>query len=219
MKRIIQFGEDVPGYALPVLNEREIRAAAGILFAIMFVAIQRASLLQDFTLIKYGVTFFLIDILTRVFINPRYAPTLILGRLIVRNQAPEYVAATPKRFAWIIGVVIGAILFIHLVVSNSWSPISGILCTICLLFLFFEAAFGICLGCKLYALIGGKKPELCPGEVCEANEKQEIQKTSGGQWLIVLGFVVFIILTVYLFNDTYSEQPYDLFGIMEKFNN
>ena len=36
MSGIIKFGEDVEGYNIPVLNEREIRAAAGILFLIMF---------------------------------------------------------------------------------------------------------------------------------------------------------------------------------------
>jgi len=32
MNKIINFGEDVAGYNIPVLNEREIRAAAGILY-------------------------------------------------------------------------------------------------------------------------------------------------------------------------------------------
>ena len=30
--KIIKFGEDVDGYNIPVLNEREVRAAAGLLF-------------------------------------------------------------------------------------------------------------------------------------------------------------------------------------------
>jgi hypothetical protein len=34
-----QFGETVKGYKIPVLNEREIRASAGILFLFMFIAI------------------------------------------------------------------------------------------------------------------------------------------------------------------------------------
>ena len=36
MKNIIQFGEEVEGYTIPVLNEREIRASAGIYFLMMF---------------------------------------------------------------------------------------------------------------------------------------------------------------------------------------
>jgi hypothetical protein len=38
MSSIVKFGEDVEGYGIPVLNEREIRAAAGLLFLMMFVA-------------------------------------------------------------------------------------------------------------------------------------------------------------------------------------
>jgi len=37
MSKIFQFGEKVEGYNIPVLNEREIRAGAGILFLIMFI--------------------------------------------------------------------------------------------------------------------------------------------------------------------------------------
>jgi len=32
MSKTIRFGETIPGYDVPVLNEREVRAAAGILF-------------------------------------------------------------------------------------------------------------------------------------------------------------------------------------------
>ena len=36
MKKANQFGETVEGYNVPVLNEREIRASAGILYFFMF---------------------------------------------------------------------------------------------------------------------------------------------------------------------------------------
>ena len=36
MNKTKQFGETVEGYDIPVLNEREIRASAGILFLVMF---------------------------------------------------------------------------------------------------------------------------------------------------------------------------------------
>ena len=39
--------------------------------------------------IKYVISLFLTDFLIRVLVNPRYSPTLVLGRLIVRNQVPE----------------------------------------------------------------------------------------------------------------------------------
>jgi hypothetical protein len=213
MSTRIKFGEDVEGYAIPVLNEREIRAAAGILFLMMFVSIQAAASNGDFLMLKYAVVIFLTDIIIRVFVNPRFSPSLIIGRLIVRNQVPEYVGAAQKKFAWIIGVVLATIMLILLVIVNSYSPITGMICLICLVFLFFESAFGICLGCKFYSMVYKEKAQYCPGEVCDVKSKHDIQKTSKAQILIVVGFIAYIFLTVFLFNDTFSKKPYDLFGI------
>ncbi len=218
MKKIIQFGEDVEGYNIPVLNEREIRAAAGILFVMMFLSILVAILKGDFTMLKYAIVLFLTDIVIRVFVNPRFSPSLIIGRLAVRNQVPEYVGAPQKKFAWIIGVVLALTMFILMVVVNSYSPITGLICLICLIFLFFESAFGICLGCKFYPIFFKDKVQYCPGEVCDVKTKQEIQKTSVGQILIVVGFIAFLFLLIVVFNDNFKEKPYDLFGIENSIN-
>ncbi|OGU33261.1 MAG: hypothetical protein A2057_14070 [Ignavibacteria bacterium GWA2_35_9] len=213
MNKLINFGETVEGYNIPVLNEREIRAAAGILFVLMFVSVLKVIFQGDFFLLKYAVTIFLTDILIRVFINPKFSPSLVIGRWIVRNQVPEYVGAPQKKFAWIIGTVLATTIFIHLVIINAFSPITGIICLICLIFLFFETSFGICLGCKFYPMFYKEKAQYCPGDVCDVKSKQDIQKTSGVQLFIVLGFIVFIFLTAFLFNDNLNEKPYDLFGI------
>jgi hypothetical protein len=168
---------------------------------------------NNFLPIKYVLTAFLVDFIIRVFINPKFSPTLIIGRLIVSNQTPEYVGAQQKKFAWIIGVALSAVMFIFMVVVNSYSPITGIICFICLIFLFFESVFGICLGCKFYPLFHKAKPQRCPGEVCEARSKKDIQRTSGIQLLIVFAFISSIFITAWLLNDQFSKQPYDLFGI------
>src|SRR3989304_1195004 len=166
MNKIIKFGEDVEGYNIAVLNEREIRAAAGILFLIMFISILVFFLKGDFIMLKYAITIFFTDIVLRVFVNPKFSPSLVIGRLIVRNQVPEYVGAKQKKFAWIIGIALASITFIHIVVLNARSPITGIICLICLIFLFFESAFGICLGCLFYGWFYREKAQYCPGEVC-----------------------------------------------------
>ena len=212
MSKIIKFGEDVEGYNIPVLNEREIRASAGILFLVIFISLMQIIFKGNFLLIKYVITIFLIDFIIRVFVNPKFSPTLIMGRLIVRNQVPEYVGAQQKKFAWIIGVVLASIMFIFMVVVNAYSAITGLICLICLIFLFFESAFGICLGCKFYSIFYKEKAQYCPGEVCDVKAKQEIQKISRAQIFIVLGFIAFIFLAVFLCNDTFSKKPYDLFG-------
>jgi hypothetical protein len=215
LSKIISFGEDVEGYDIPVLNEREIRAGAGLLFVLMFVAIMSAALLSEFTLLKYAVTIFLTDILIRVLINPRFAPSLIVGRWIVRNQTPEYVGAAQKKFAWIIGIVLAVVMFVLQVVVNSFSPITGLICLTCLIFLFFESSFGICIGCKVYSLIYKDKAQYCPGEVCDIKERHKIQKISPAQLVIVLGFAAYIVLVAFAFNDNFKQAPFNLFGLTE----
>ena len=133
------------------------------------------------------------------------------GCLLV--QLPEYVGARQKKFAWIIGLTLATIVFILLVVVNAFSPITGISCLICLVFLFFESAFGICLGCKFYSMIYKEKAQYCPGEICDVKSKQDIQKISRAQLLVVFGFVAYMVLAGFLFNDSFSKKPYDLFGI------
>lgn len=213
MNKIIQFGESIDGYNIRVLNEREIRASAGILFLATFLSLMFVLFKNNFLPIKYVLSVFLADFLIRVFINPKFSPTLIIGRFIVRNQAPEYVGAKQKKFAWTIGVILSLIMFIFIVIVNSYSPVTGAICLVCLVFLFFESAFGICLGCKFYPLFHKKKAELCPGEVCDPKSKQDIQKISGTQLLVVSSFVLLVFIAAWIFNDQFSKPPYDLFGI------
>jgi hypothetical protein len=211
-KKIIKFGEDVEGYNIPVLNEREIRASAGILFLATFTSLMFILFKGNFVPIKYVITIFLADFLIRVFINPRFSPTLIFARVIVRNQTPEYVGAAQKKFAWIIGVVLSGTMFFFFIIVNAFSPITGIICLICLVFLFFESVFGICLGCMFYPLFFKEKVQLCPGEICDIKQKQDIQKISKSQFLVLSAFISFIFLTVFLFGEIFSEQPRDLLG-------
>ncbi|HEV3413964.1 MAG TPA: DUF4395 domain-containing protein [Puia sp.] len=211
MSKTIQFGEDVPGYSIRVLNEREIRAAAGLLFLATFLSLMFILFQGNFVPVKYVVTIFLADFLIRVLVNPRYAPTLILGRLIVGRQTPEYVGARQKHFAWIIGLVLSATMFVFLVVVNAYSLITGITCLVCLLFLYFESVFGICLGCKFYPLFFKEKVQYCPGEVCERRSRQPIQKTSGRQLMVVLGFVVLVVVMGTRVNRYFIREPHYLF--------
>jgi hypothetical protein len=209
---VFQFGEKVDGYAIPVVNEREVRAAAGILFLATFLSLMFILFKLQFMPIKYVITLFLTDFLIRVFINPKYAPTLILGRLIVRNQVPEYVGAQQKKFAWGIGIILAATMFVLMVLMNTYSPITGIICLICLIFLFFESAFGICLGCMVYPWIYKEKAQYCPGEVCDVKTKQDIQRTSWTQMVVLAGFIVYAVAAVYVVNNNFSTMPHALFG-------
>lgn len=213
MKKIIQFGENMPDFTIPVLNEREIRAAAGIMFLATFISLILILFEGNFVPIKYVITVFLIDFSIRLFVNPKFAPILVLGRLMVSNQNPEYVGAAQKKFAWYIGLILSASMFVLMAILNTYSMITGIVCLICLILMFFETAFGICIGCKIYNAFNKGKAQYCPGEICDTKAKQEIQKTSLMQWAVVLIFIAIILLIAVLFNDIFQEKPSDFFEL------
>lgn len=188
MSKVLQFGEQLPEYAVPVLNEREARAGAGILFLVAIVAFMNAWFYGDFAPTKLVVIAFFTNFLIRVFVNPKYAPSLVLGRIAVRRQQPEYVGAPQKRFAWLIGFVLAACMMYLVVFRNVRGPANLLICALCLLLLFFESAFGICIGCAIYNLFNKKKAQLCPGNVCEASEMSQIQMIGFAQIAVVVVF-------------------------------
>jgi len=198
MNEFFAYGEKVAGYDVRVLNEREARAAAAILFVGAFLGLVNGVMLGTAVFSEYFVTFFAIDFTIRI-IQPRYSPSLLLGRFFVQNQTPEYVGATQKRFAWAIGMVIAWPMFYYLVIDFQPNPIKVLVCLICMALLFFEAAFSVCLGCKIFNLIKKEKATHCPGGVCEMRIKEPIQKFSPIQAGIVLLTTVMMFYGIYAY--------------------
>jgi len=185
LKEFFIYGENVAGYDIPVLNEREARAAAGILFIGAFIGLTNGVMLGTAIFSEFFVTFFAIDFTVRV-IQPRYAPSLLLGRFFVRNQIPEYVGATQKRFAWMLGLILAYPMFYYLVIDFQPNPIKVLVCLVCMTLLFFESAFSICFGCKIFSWFKAKDPMYCPGGVCEIQIKDPVQKFNAAQLVILL---------------------------------
>ena len=129
MNNLFQFGESHPEYPVRVLNEREARAAAGIFFFLAIVAFMHVWLNGNFVMTHFVVITFFVDFFIRVLINPKYAPSLVLGRIAVRNQTPEYVGAPQKRFAWALGLVLAAVMFFMIVVGNTRGPPLAVGCS------------------------------------------------------------------------------------------
>lgn len=213
MKNKITFGETVPEYPIPVLNEREIRSAAGIMFLTTFISLMLILFKGNFIAIKYTLIAFLIEFSIRLYLAPKYAPILTLGRLIVQNQKPEYVGAEQKKFAWYIGFMLSLLMFFLMVVLNTFSVISGLTCLVCLILMFFETSFGICLGCLLYRLLKKEKAQYCPGEICKTNHREPIQLTSKNQWSIMLIYFLLMILIAVISPTFLSEPPTNLFDL------
>ena len=166
-EKMIKFGEKVSGYDVLVFNEREVRAAAGIVFLFAFMAFMNGFLTGNNEPTKLMVSVFLFDFFIRIFINPKYAPSMIIGRWMVNNQKPEYTDAAPKKWAWSLGFILAATLFYLVVLNDIRGPINILTCALCLGLLFFEAVFGICVGCKIYNQFHQQKAAHCPGDACD----------------------------------------------------
>ncbi|MDO9278166.1 MAG: DUF4395 domain-containing protein [Polaromonas sp.] len=195
MNKTFQFGQHHPDYAVRVLNERAVRASAGILFFMGLIAFMNAWLVGNFQPTRVFVLLFLLDFSIRVFVNPLYAPSLIIGQWFVRKQQPEYVGAPQKRFAWAIGFVLALVMSYLMVFNKMVGPLNLLVCGICLALMFAETAFGICIGCKIYNAFNREKAQLCPGGVCDV-QTQTSASVSWVQALVVLIFVGIAVAVV-----------------------
>ncbi|MCH9745332.1 MAG: DUF4395 domain-containing protein [Proteobacteria bacterium] len=200
---MIKFGEQVSGYEIRVFNEREVRAAAGIVFLFAFMAFMNGFLTGNNETTKLMVSVFLLDFFMRIFVNPKYAPSMVVGRWMVNNQKPEYTDAKPKRWAWSIGFGLAVIMFYLIVLNDIRGPINILTCALCLSLLFFEAVFGICAGCKIYNALHTQKVKHCPGDACDLNRSRApIQMLNTTQKVV---FSLTILAIIYLaFGDIFK---------------
>jgi Domain of unknown function (DUF4395) len=184
---LFAFGQQRPEYAVPVLNERAVRAAAGLLFLLAMIAFMNAWLTGNFAPTRVFVVGFLIDFGLRLGFNPRYAPSLVIGQWLVRHQQPEWTGAPQKRFAWSIGLVLALTMLYLVVIQGVVGPVNLLVCGLCLLLLFFESAFGICIGCWLYNRLRPEQAQMCPGGACDYTPEPQ-DRLGAGQMLAVLLF-------------------------------
>ena len=167
------FGEKLEDYNYKVLNEREVRASAGLMFLFGIISFFVFIHTQDIFYAEVFSLTFILEFVVRMFINPKYAPYMILGKLIVINQSPEWVEASPKRFAWFLGLLLAAFMSYY-ILMDIVNPTRGMICIACLILLFLESAFGICLGCVVYGLFKRKNQQDCSGDQCEISIKRSI---------------------------------------------
>lgn len=160
-------GQWIDGFPVRVINERAVRAGAGILFlggVVLFaVALQAGSIAA---MKPFGIAF-MADMVIRLGVGDRWSPVLALARLIVRRQSPEWVGAKQKEYAWWFGVAMAVISCASMGLFAAPPVVTLLLCGTCLAFLYGEAAFGICVGCGLYRVVHGRdRLRYCPGDSC-----------------------------------------------------
>ncbi|HFB53260.1 MAG TPA: DUF4395 domain-containing protein [Sulfurimonas autotrophica] len=193
-----EYGDKVPGYNVTVINEREARAAAGILFMLGMIVIFVGIGYNHIIVARVYLAFLFIDFTARV-ISPKYSPSLLLGKFVVRNQKPEYVGGLQKRFAWTLGWFISWPMVYWFVLHWDITFYKVMICVLCLTLMFLEAAFAVCVGCMIYKAITRKDPEHCPGGVCEIKQREPIQRFNPIQATIATVTTIALIVGIYLF--------------------
>ena len=176
----LRFGQRISGLVVngkalyaPVYNENEVRAAAGLTMVIGAIAFSYAYFDHLFLPLKIVTSFFFVEFLIRVTIGFQFSPIRVLSRAITRSQPPDWASAKPKRFAWTLGLAMAAAMTVITNVNiHGYLPRS--MCLVCLTLMWMESVLGLCLGCKIYALMvrrgwRGKDAdiEVCAGGVCE----------------------------------------------------
>ena len=159
-------GQWVEGLDVPVVNERAVRASAGILFLGGFSAWLWGVTTGDLQPMRIFGIVFAVEMMLRLFIGTAYTPTLLLAALITRPQRPEWVAAGSKLLAWRLGLGMSLAGCLSLGWLGLPIVIAQVICGFCLLLIYLESAFGICLGCIVAQRFARRKPHLCPGDTC-----------------------------------------------------
>ena len=142
------------------VNEVAARLVAGGVLVLSVLAIASR---QQWLLVPLAYGFW-----ARVLTGPTLSP---LGQLATRIVAPALriparpVAGPPKRFAQAMGVVFSStalVLWFGVGAHGAAWAVIGLLAVAALL----ESAFGLCLGCKVFALL--MRAGVIPESVCEA---------------------------------------------------
>jgi len=190
MKFLFNFGEDVESFSYKVINEREARASAGIMFLLGLLSLFSVYIFRTLLWAELFSITFIFEFFIRITVSPKYAPYMLLAELIVYNQEPDWVEAEPKKFAWALGMVLGLVMGYYILFDVITMMRLGV-CLVCLSLLFLESSFGICLGCLFYHSLNIKLNR-CPGGVCEVQKREPYNPK---KLLLLIGFSTLFILT------------------------
>jgi hypothetical protein len=157
----------------PVVNERAVRATAGIVMVLAAVAIAFAYFDGEYTPIRVIAVLVAIDFALRLAtgLTP-LSPIGTLARFLVRHQTPEWVGVTQKRFAWALAFAMALVIAI---LTNARVHGWGVqLIGVALIgLLWLESVAGFCVGCFIYSrlikadLVHPEDAPACGGNSCQ----------------------------------------------------
>jgi hypothetical protein len=149
-----------------LVDENQVRVAAGITMAVGAVAFVYANFDKVFWPIRTVSVLLAIDFAVRVVVGLPRSPTGLLARSWTRRRPPQWVSVAPKRFAWSLGLGMATTMAV-VTNRNLHGPLPRTICLTCLTLMWLESVLGLCLGCQLYrlAIRRGWRPHR-PGEIC-----------------------------------------------------
>jgi MFS family permease len=156
-----------------VVDENHVRAAAGLTMVFGAVAFSLAYFDAQYILLQAVSTLFFVEFLARLTVGIHSSPIGVIARAMTLRRVPDWVSAKPKRFAWTLGL---GMAFSMMVITNSGvrGTLPRTICAICLTLMWMESVLGVCMGCKIHALLvrrgwATKDPafEICAHGECE----------------------------------------------------
>ena len=107
----LSFGQRISGLTADgaelqaaVFDENQVRAAAGLTMVLGAVAFSYAYFDAQYIPLQAVSTLFFVEFLARLTFGLRYSPMGVIARVMTLRQAPDWVSAKPKRFAWTLGL-------------------------------------------------------------------------------------------------------------------
>jgi len=156
-----------------VVNENAVRAAAGLTMVTGAVAFSYAYFDKQYVPLQVVASLFFVEFLVRVTLGLRYSPFGALAHAMTNRRGPEWVSATPKRFAWTLRLIM-ELAMTAITNSGIRGYLPRTICLVCLTLMWMESALGLCVGCKIYGLLVrrgwisvGSGVESCADGYCE----------------------------------------------------
>jgi hypothetical protein len=160
-----------------VVNERAVRATAGIVLVLAAIAISFAYFEQNFLPVRIISIIVAADYALRQIagLTP-LSPIGTVGTFLVNNQRPEWVGTTQKRFAW----ALGFIMALSIAILSNLGVLGSLVLVLGIMFiglLWLESVVGLCVGCKIYSflikanLVHPEDAPACGGNTCEISPR------------------------------------------------
>lgn len=135
-----------------VFNEREVRVVAGLTMTLAAVALAYASLAGAWLPIRVVAVALFVEFLIRVTAGLGHSPMGRLAGWVARREAPEWVSAKPKRFAWTLALVMSLVLSLVLA-GGVRGALPLAMFSVFVTLMWCEAVLGLCLGCEIHGLL------------------------------------------------------------------